>query len=285
MAASLALLLVPAAASAAHAHGSDDPTPYRVTSSGIELPAGATLGDDADVNVRWTRANVTHAASLHTGHAGDSGHRWASAHTVTWAELGVPTGACVTWVQVSGYDEHFGEGGQKPVSVTQPPNDCPRGTPTGSPTPPPSATPAAPPTPHAWPRHHHPGRHPQPTSTTSAPAPSTTASAPAPAHPATGPVRHGSTPEAHRPAPGGDTPASHVEDSAPTSSATAAGTPDDDTTPDATPSPTAYVLADDDATLASTGGDARGPAALAGALVLLGAAATVVARARRGAPR
>jgi hypothetical protein len=46
------------------------------------------------------------------------------------------------------------------------------------------------------------------------------------------------------------------------------------------PSPIALVLADDDAVLATTGGDARGPATLAGVLVVLGAAATLVARAR-----
>jgi hypothetical protein len=279
-----ALLVAPA--TAALAHGSDAPTPYRVTSTAIELPTGRVLGDNAHVNVHYTFHGVQGSASLATEIAGKPDHDLASAHEVAWSRIGVPDGAYVTWVQVSGFDEHFGEGGQKPVCVTRPPRDCPGGTPT----PAPSATTSAAPTasPHAWPGHHRPAHPARPTPTTSAPAPAPSAAG-TPAHvpAATPPAPHRSAPAATGPARGDDTPVSRVEDAspAPSPSPSAGVSAPDDATPDASPSPTAYVLADDDATLASTGGDARGPAALAGALVLLGAAATVVARTRRGAHR
>ncbi|GAA3798959.1 hypothetical protein [Cellulomonas soli] len=144
-AATLTVLALLTSATSATAGGSDDPTPYTVTSSELELPAGDTFGEHDHVNVAYTTAFGTGSANLHTGIPGSPGADVIGQGEVSWSRIGVPTGACITWVQVSGFNEHFGEGGQSPVCTTRPVVPKP-GTPTPTaPTAP--ATPVATPTP------------------------------------------------------------------------------------------------------------------------------------------
>ncbi|GCE78491.1 hypothetical protein [Cellulomonas biazotea] len=119
---SLACLLLGGSAAAAHAGGSDDPTPYTVTAEGLTLPAGRTFVEHDHVNVRYVVDGETRSAMLHVQAATAQG-AFAGRGDVRWSELGLPERYCVTWVEVSGYNEHFGEGGQRPVctSDTTPP--------------------------------------------------------------------------------------------------------------------------------------------------------------------
>ncbi|MCR6706582.1 MAG: hypothetical protein NVV66_18465 [Cellulomonas sp.] len=159
---------------------SDAPTPYSVTAAGLTFPA--PLPAHGHVNVR-TADGVTHGLHLDPN-PGHPGRPWIGATFVPWAAFGISDG-CVVWVQVSQYDEHYGEGGQPPVCLTtKEPTPCPTTTPptpspepTSSPTPTaspePTATPTSAPSPPTDPT-------PQPSTSTSAPSPSPTSTSAAP---------------------------------------------------------------------------------------------------------
>jgi len=115
-----ALLLVSAGPAAAG--GSDDPVPYTVGADGLTLPAGDAFRDGGHVNIRYTAAEAPEgSANIHfeTLNSQPSG-AYVGTSFVPWSALlgHVPAGLCITWVQVEGYDEHFGEGGQAPVCTT-----------------------------------------------------------------------------------------------------------------------------------------------------------------------
>ncbi|MFC7879475.1 LPXTG cell wall anchor domain-containing protein [Isoptericola sp. NPDC057391] len=127
-----ALLLISAGPAAAG--GSDDEPPYRVTADGLTLPAGDAFRDGGHVNIRYTTPGAgQQGAGIHfeTLNQRPSG-AYVGKQFLPWSALvgAVPAGLCITWVQVEGYNEHFGEGGQEPV--------C---TPASVPVPEPSATP------------------------------------------------------------------------------------------------------------------------------------------------
>ena len=106
--------------------GSDSPPPYTVAAQGITFPR--PLEAHGHVNVRLSDGT---SRGLHLDpNNGRPGAQWIGATTLPWSALSI-TGGCVAWVQVAGYNEHFGEGGQSPVCLT---------TPTPTPTPEPSWT-------------------------------------------------------------------------------------------------------------------------------------------------
>lgn len=170
-------------ATAARAAGSDSPTPYTVDRTGITLPAGVTFPDGGHVNIAWggvhtglhfegkcvTRTDAECAGARHEA------AQFIGTSFIPWAAFGVPADACVTWVQISVFDEHFGEGGQPPVCLTEE-------TPWPTPTPTPSTTPTVPPVPSPEPTEDpSPTPTESPSPTTPAPSPSlTTGPSPAP---------------------------------------------------------------------------------------------------------
>ena len=120
--------------------GSGDPTPYTVSRDGLTFPS--PLQAHSHINVR-TADGVTHGLHIdpNNGHPGAS---WVGASFVPWSAFGITNG-CVVWVQWSDTNEHFGEGGQKPVCLhtphhTKDPHPCPT-TPAPTPAPTPTATP------------------------------------------------------------------------------------------------------------------------------------------------
>lgn len=116
-AAGMAALLVGAGAfggmTAAYAAGSDDPTPYTVTESGLTLPAGQTFVNGGHVNVRTNQGHRgMHFEALNNQPSG----KWIGQNFLPWEAFGFDTDTlCVEWVQVGEFNEHFGEGGQEPV--------------------------------------------------------------------------------------------------------------------------------------------------------------------------
>lgn len=170
----------------AAAAGSDSPTPYTVDTAGITLPAGQSFPDNGHVNVRWTGG----AAGLHfegkcvtRTDAECAGGRHAAAQFIgrsfiPWSAFGVPADACVTWVQIAQFTEHFGEGGQAPVCLTEE-EPCPTTTtpttPTSEPTSPePSSTPTPTSDPTPTPTESAPSSEPEPTPSESSTSPSET---------------------------------------------------------------------------------------------------------------
>ncbi len=136
-----ALILVP---SAAHAAGSDSPTPYTVTAQTLTLPAGTTFEANGHINYRVTQLDGTGEKSFNVHESVPHNGQWPQARYVgtsvyTWTDhpsfaASFPDGYCITWVQVSLYNEHFGEGGQAPVCTTTPVVDPDPTTPVVDPT-------------------------------------------------------------------------------------------------------------------------------------------------------
>ncbi|MBO9555561.1 hypothetical protein [Cellulomonas sp.] len=169
--------------------GSDSPTPYVVDTSGVTLPAGETFHAHGHVNVR-TADGRTFGVHLDPNN-GHPGATWIGATSIPWTALGIPTTACVTWVQISTHDEHYGEGGQPPVCLTRPTQE-PTWTPTPDPTP--TTSPTASPSPSS-------SSTPTPATATPTPEPSgeptstpTPAAPPAPERPSTPPTAPSSSP-------------------------------------------------------------------------------------------
>ncbi|MFI2105178.1 LPXTG cell wall anchor domain-containing protein [Isoptericola sp. NPDC019693] len=124
VAATAAALLLLSAAPAA-AGGSDDPVPYTVGADGLTLPAGDAFRDGGHVNIRYTTGAAERAAHIHFETLnGQASGAYVGESYLPWSALAgqPPADLCITWVQVEGYNEHFGEGGQQPVCApdTQP---------------------------------------------------------------------------------------------------------------------------------------------------------------------
>src|SRR5690625_5092867 len=124
--AALFLILTPTAALA----GSDGATPYQVTTVGVHLPAGDTFPAGGHINVRYFDGDrIQRTAGVHfegkcidrtdAECAGDRHEhaQFIGESFIPWSAFGITEGSRITWVQVHGYNQHFGEGGQKPVPV------------------------------------------------------------------------------------------------------------------------------------------------------------------------
>lgn len=162
-------------ASPAFAGTSDSATPYTVTVDGIYLPDGETFQDNGHVNVRTNQGDRgIHFESLNNQPSG----KWIGQNFLPWGAFGFdPTSLCVTWVQLSQYNEHFGEGGQTPVGLGCTPS-TPEPTPTMTSTPEPTRTPEPTPEPTKTPEPTpEPTKTPEPTpvpTTTPEPTPTVT---------------------------------------------------------------------------------------------------------------
>lgn len=146
----MAMVLVTQPASANG--GSDGPIPYVVGTDGISLPEGDVFPDNGHINVRLGSGKTVgvhfEGKCIDRSDAECAGDRHDHAQYIgksfiPWSAMGVNIDKeCVVWVQISHYNQHFGEGGQPPVG------SC-GVKPTPSPTPTPTATvdPTATPTP------------------------------------------------------------------------------------------------------------------------------------------
>ncbi len=132
--------------------GSDSPTPYTLTNEGIQLPAGVTFQDNGHVNVETTKGtvNVHFEGKCGTDKPdGCSADRIASAKYIgkgfiPWTVFNINIEeTCVTWVQISNFNEHYGEGDQSgfgggcdapPVGPTPTPTEEPTVKPSETPT-------------------------------------------------------------------------------------------------------------------------------------------------------
>ena len=188
-----AALLTPTAAMA----GSDSPTPYTVTAEGITLPDGVTFPAHGHVN--WKTSWAQHGVHFDPNNNQPGGKYIGK----SFIPFNLEPGECVTWIQVSLYNEHFGEGGQEPIcrpAVAEPtpepiPEPAPEPSSTPTPTLPPKPSPTEEPT---WEPSEQPTVTPSPGPVVPAPKPSgSTTSAPSPdAPPSVPPVKPPPTPVA-----------------------------------------------------------------------------------------
>jgi hypothetical protein len=120
VAASLSLVGV---AGSATASGSDSATPYTVDATGITLPSGSVFTDHQEINIHSTPngTNIHFEAKCISRTdaecAGDphSLAQYIGKSFLPWSAFHLTGSFCVSWVQVGGYNQHFGEGGQSPV--------------------------------------------------------------------------------------------------------------------------------------------------------------------------
>lgn len=110
----------------AFAGGSDSPTPYVVDVAGITLPNGAVFRDSNHVNLRTSQGSKSvhmEAKCITRTDAECAGKRHDDAQYIgksfiPWSAFGLTDPFCVEWVQIDGYNEHYGEGGQPPMCST-----------------------------------------------------------------------------------------------------------------------------------------------------------------------
>ena len=94
--------------------GSDSPNPYTVDSAGITLPAGQTFQDHGHVNlVTSAGGKGIHFEALNNQPSG----KWIGEGFIPWSAFGLVSCDTVSWVQLSQFNEHYGEGGQPAVTV------------------------------------------------------------------------------------------------------------------------------------------------------------------------
>ena len=108
----------------ANAAGSDSPVPYTVDGNGITLPNGDTFKAHGHVNIKYTSGNSNNVESAGIHFDPNNNHPggvWIGKTNIPWSAFGLPEkehgetkNFCVTWVQIDGYNQHFGEGGQAP---------------------------------------------------------------------------------------------------------------------------------------------------------------------------
>lgn len=120
------LLMLVGLASASATGGSDAPTPYTVTTEGIKLPEGDVFQANGHVNVRFYapeggEPNLQQVGIHFDPNNGHPGGQWIGKSFIPWSAFGIAEGSEIRWVQVHGYNQHFGEGGQKPIPVTPKP--------------------------------------------------------------------------------------------------------------------------------------------------------------------
>lgn len=109
-----AALLALGVATPAQAGGSDSPTPYTVDSAGITLPTPDTFPDGGHVNLTTSQGGKgIHFESLNNQPSG----QWIGQSFIPWSAFGLTDCDTVSWVQVSLYNEHYGEGGQESITV------------------------------------------------------------------------------------------------------------------------------------------------------------------------
>lgn len=115
------------APASAWAGGSDSPTPYTVDQTGITLPAGDTFRDNGHVNITSNPSGtnlhfegkcITRTDAECAGARHDAA-QFIGKSFIPWSAFGLSGEFCVSWVQISNYNEHFGEGGQAPICVTK----------------------------------------------------------------------------------------------------------------------------------------------------------------------
>src|SRR5690625_1775817 len=109
------LIFTPTAALA----GSDGATPYPVATVGVQLPAGDTFPAGGHVNVRYFDGDaIQRTAGIHfDSNNNHPGGQWIGESFIPWSAFGITARSRITWVQIHGYNQHFGEGAQNPVPV------------------------------------------------------------------------------------------------------------------------------------------------------------------------
>lgn len=203
-----------------------DIQPYTLTRDGIQLaqpfePNGhLNARTDAGVtfNIHAEAKCITRTDAECAGKRHDVA-QYIGATFIPWTVIGIPADACITWVQRSGANYHYGEHGEPAYCLTEE-EPCPSDTPTTTPTTPaPTPEPTVPATPTPDPTTSpEPSSSPSPTTEPSSPP--STPTTPATTSPSETPANTDPTTTSAAPTP--STPAAALTTATPTTATTAA---------------------------------------------------------------
>ncbi len=114
-----------AVGSPAVASGSDAPVPYTLDVQGVTLPGSDVFKANGHVNIKYLSKGSTKSAGIHFDpNNNQPGGKWIGRNFIPWTAFAKDI-ECITWVQIDGYNQHYGEGGQKPLCITKPPTAPP----------------------------------------------------------------------------------------------------------------------------------------------------------------
>lgn len=97
--------------------GSDSATTYTVDANGVTLASGETFKANGHVNITANKPSKNIHFDPNNNQPGGA---WIGKSNIPWSAFGLTGDFCVSWVQVDGYNEHFGEGGQAPFCTNPP---------------------------------------------------------------------------------------------------------------------------------------------------------------------
>lgn len=104
----------------AHATGSDGVPPYDVGVEGITLNNGDTFPAHGHVNIKFTdyEGNDEQSSGIHFDpNNNQPGGAWIGESFIPWSAFGLTDDFCITWVQIHGYNQHYGEGPTKSMCI------------------------------------------------------------------------------------------------------------------------------------------------------------------------
>lgn len=109
----------------AHAGGSDSPVSYEIDVEGLTLSGTDTFPAHGHVNIKYLVDGVEKSKGIHFDpNNSQPGGKWIGRSFIPWTAFAEDI-ECITWIQIHGYNEHFGEGGQEPFCLQKPPTAPP----------------------------------------------------------------------------------------------------------------------------------------------------------------
>lgn len=94
---------------------------YIVTPSGVQLPEGQTFQAHGHINIKITTADGQYIRDAGIHFDPNNGHPGGQFIGQSFYPVDLADGECIGWVQVHGFNYHFGESGERPICETETP--------------------------------------------------------------------------------------------------------------------------------------------------------------------
>lgn len=94
---------------------------YIVTPSGVQLPEGQTFQAHGHINIKITTADGQYIRDAGIHFDPNNGQPGGQFIGQSFYPVNLADGECIGWVQVHGFNYHFGESGEEPICGTETP--------------------------------------------------------------------------------------------------------------------------------------------------------------------
>ena len=94
---------------------------YTVTPEGVQLPEGQTFQAHGHINIKITTLEGVYIRDVNMHFDPNNGHPGGQFIGQSFYQVDLADGECIGWVQVHGFNYHFGENGEEPVCETETP--------------------------------------------------------------------------------------------------------------------------------------------------------------------